>query len=197
MLQKLLLVLFLLACAGLPAVYFLLPPDFGVSPDHPLGEYDKIEKWFLGRDYVKSMKMVDDEFLEEHGAAFRGSRIFKFSWQKQRESAYSRTATIIVTPAGRVRGIGASFYSGRAANRPPEVTPEKFVWHLWQQIAGREPDFRYERESTESRPRFFHVDSLNTNGVKGEWKKEYRVPGRENSIFDAVQLWVDDGEDDK
>lgn len=196
MVQKFLLVLFILASVGVPAFYFLRPPDFGVSPIAPLGEFEQIEKWFVGLDYVKTMKVVDDEFVEKHGAAYRGSRIFKFSFKKQRAEGYPRIATVVVAPDGRVRRIGALFNTGRSYNHPPDLAPHKFVLFMWKLIAGREPEFHDVREGFGTHMQMFLVDSLNTNGVRGEWKKLYRDRGRDRTIYDQVQFWMDDDEDD-
>ncbi len=186
MIKSLLLVIILVGSAAYPIYNFMQPPEYGVSPMHPLGEFQKIEEWIQRWDqYRLSVGRVSEEQAYDYDEQFEGLQKFDYTWRDIREHGYARVVTVILDGRDRVQVIHAEFPSKTEEPRKPELTSEELSWRMWKELAGREP--RFARVKNDEG--VLHVDSFTAPGIKGTWTKSYKVPNSEHSLCDSVKIF--------
>lgn len=186
MIKAILLVAVVIGSAAIPVYNFMQPPDYGVSPMHPLGEYQKIEDWVLRWDhYSRTAGQVSEAQAFDYDEQFGGLQRIDYAWKDMRENGYPRTVTVILDGADRVQAIQAEFPSKTQEPREPLLTSEELLWRMWTEIAGRDP--RFVRVKGDEGVQ--HIDSFTARGIKGTWTKNYKVPNSERSICDTVRIF--------
>jgi hypothetical protein len=186
MIKPMLVCALLVGGAAYPVHLFLQPPDFGVSPEEPIGKFENIEAFVQRWDhYRRSVGKVDEDMAFDFGKRFEGQKKYDFEWKEPRVNGYPRVITVVFDGRNMVTAIHARFPTKTQEPMLPDLTSGELMWRLWTELAGRTPKFK----RTKGENGVLHVDSFSASGVKGTWTKAYRVPGNERSICDAVAIY--------
>jgi hypothetical protein len=179
--MKKLLVVLLIAGAGVPVYMKVAGSAFGVSPTNPLGEFQKIENWLL-----KDGEFTKAEVPMHHAnTELPGWKAFEYVDvdQSKKERVVS-TVTVMVDPAGEVRAIATQFHSGSKetglGSRVETITQQ-----LWSEMGGGTPTFAEQVMGSGETSQVHLVASLITTHARGSWRKIYLDTYQDRSLVDS------------
>jgi hypothetical protein len=185
--RKVLVVVVLVAVAGVPGWWLATRGGLGLSPEAPLGRLTALEALLTERGIVqRAVKRSTEDALPEglevreylDSTTVRGAEI----------DFYLR---LVAGRDGRVREVRASFWSADADADDPLRKTECFVADLWCQASGRRPSFADERQIKGHWITMFRVARFDQGPVHGEWRKRYLENLNALSIVDEVRIWLD------
>lgn len=181
--RNLLIVGAIVSVVGIPAFLLLEGGTFGVSEQHPLGQFECIEAWLLDRGFHKKLL----EAVDAHDAT-GGERFEYLDVERTRAYDHPHWVRVHLDPTGLVRRVRASFFSGDDEMRHPRTPVESFVGRLWVEAAGDKPRFEDERSGKGRHMRFHRVADFEAGSAHGRWRKSFQAPLERHSILDLVDF---------
>ena len=140
--KKLAVVLVAFAITGVPAYLWVVGSVFGVSPSHPLGEFETIDAWLGDKGFEKREQELDAKTRRQFGPRFDGAKLFVYSHSYQdRMDSRNSVVAVALDAQGRVVGVASSFRSGAEDMGAPGSRGESFIGTLWIETAGKRPTF--------------------------------------------------------
>jgi hypothetical protein len=174
--------------AGLPACFFDGGHDLGVSPENPLGDFDKIKEALEAEKFRERPRVTDwsvfNEFVD--GSEYKIHQFKDTATPSTRES--SHRITILLDEAGKVRGFGAEFYTGSKQIGYTLSRTETMARQLWTEVFGSLPTFEEKQEGEGIHYRKYLIAEPSKDGVRSRWRKRYCEQLKESSIIDFLAL---------
>jgi len=186
-----LLIIAMVLVAGLPACFLGDDFDLGVSPENPLGDFEKIKEVLEAEKFKERPRVTDwslfNDFVD--GEEYKIHQFKDTATPSTRES--SHRITVLLDSAGKVRGFGAEFYTGAKKIGYTLSRTETVTRTLWNKVFGSDPTFQEKQEGEGIQYRTYLVAEPSTNGVRSRWLKRYCEQLKESSIIDFVVLVLD------
>lgn len=187
--KKFLVLTVFVALAGIPA-YFTISPGggFGVSPEHPLGDIEKIEAQLLKKDFKKKEDKAHwGVFLHVEGAEDHTFVQYRDTATSSYRGAVHRV-TLMFDDGGRFRGVGGEFYTGEKEIGVTLSRTESFIRDLWHELVGENPEFRDVETGDGLQYKMYRICEFTRNGIHYRWQKRYMSHLKASSIVDFVTM---------
>lgn len=188
--KGMLAVLLLIGLAGIPVYRTMTSSEFGLSDEHPLGDFSVIEDWLLQRGFERTEGEFDFSSYTDSPPEIQGAQIFHYKEvKKSRQDNVNYQVTLIKDAGGVLRGVGAGFFSGSKNTSVATSRSEYLAQNLWIEITGSEPGFT---EIVVGQGRFARqalVAYLDQGAVKGRWRKSFLSSGEVRSLFDHFMVY--------
>jgi hypothetical protein len=189
--KKLAVVLVAMSLTGVPAYLWVASSAFDISPEHPLGRFERIDAWLREQGFDRREQQVDAVCRKTFGPELSGETVlvYRHGRVKDADRRGSRIA-VALDGSGRVVAIAGRFRSGAEDLGPPGSRGESFVASLWVNVAGQRPVFADDERGAGRFAERVRVGTFDRNGVTGHWLKSYGSPEEAHTIGDRVSLSV-------
>jgi len=188
--KKALLVVAAVMLAGLPACFLFDQPDLGVSPENPLGDFEKIKSVLTAQKFKVTPRVTEwsvfNDLMEVDRDELQIHQFKDTATPSTRGS--SHRITLLVDGAGKVRGFGAEFYTGAKQIGYTLSRTETVTRLLWTEIFGSEPTFEEVQDGEGINYGTYLIAQPSKNGIRSRWLKRYQEQLKDSSIIDFVAL---------